>query len=158
MHQFWLQHYFIELSRTNPCIVSRSIMQILYMPENGKVLGTSNIVDVLRDTARNFICPPVLSVRSVILNKDEVWKATFRDILCVDSKVGEGGRGAACTEKKKIWWTLLSCKIEKIQENGDCASFSQTLFFCKILVFFIFFLLIPPRTSERSKRTGTFEF
>ncbi|KAK7579647.1 hypothetical protein V9T40_000276 [Parthenolecanium corni] len=64
-------HYFIEISRTNPCIVSRSVMQILYMPENGKVLGSTNIIDVLRDTARTFICPPVLSVRSLIANKEE---------------------------------------------------------------------------------------
>lgn len=48
-------------------------MQILYMAENGKILGTTDIIDVLRDTAKNFICPPVLSVRSLIINKEEVF-------------------------------------------------------------------------------------
>lgn len=52
-------------------------MQILYMPENGKILGTANIIDVLRESARNFICPPVLSVRSLIINKDEVYFLFF---------------------------------------------------------------------------------
>lgn len=60
-------------------------MQILYMPENGKVLGSTNIIDVLRDTARTFICPPVLSVRSLIANKEEVRKFLYRlsQIYCV---------------------------------------------------------------------------
>lgn len=78
---FRWQHYFIELSRSNPCIVSRSVMQILYMQGNSKVLGTTYIGDVLRETARNFICPPVLSGRSQLINKEEVSKK--RDITIV---------------------------------------------------------------------------
>ncbi|XP_071449323.1 N-alpha-acetyltransferase 35, NatC auxiliary subunit [Hetaerina americana] len=60
--------FFIEFSRQSPCILSRSILQLLYLPTCSKVLGTHNFVDVLRDAAKNFISPPALMPKSTLLN------------------------------------------------------------------------------------------
>lgn len=59
--------FFIEFSRHGPCILSRSILQLLYLPQCNKVFGTLNFVDVLRDAAKNFIFPPALMPKSTLL-------------------------------------------------------------------------------------------
>uniref|UniRef100_A0A1B6C3I9 Protein MAK10 homolog n=1 Tax=Clastoptera arizonana TaxID=38151 RepID=A0A1B6C3I9_9HEMI len=61
---------FIELSRSNPCIVSRSVMQLLYMPQcNRSSAGPNNsCAEALRDAVKAFISPPALSPRSSLLN------------------------------------------------------------------------------------------
>lgn len=63
---------FIELSRSNPCIVSRSVMQILYMPQcNRSSSGTNGCIEALTDAARAFISPPSLSPRSTLLSNPQ---------------------------------------------------------------------------------------
>ncbi|RZF44671.1 hypothetical protein LSTR_LSTR000623 [Laodelphax striatellus] len=57
---------FIEMSRSNPCIVSRSVMQLLYTPQSNK-----SQVEALREAARTFICPPALSHKSTLLNNPQ---------------------------------------------------------------------------------------
>ncbi|GFY63350.1 n-alpha-acetyltransferase 35, NatC auxiliary subunit [Trichonephila inaurata madagascariensis] len=61
-----------EFSKTSPCVLSRSVLQLLYMnqakcSEPGKVLGTMHIVDVLRDAIKAFIKPPALMPRSPLM-------------------------------------------------------------------------------------------
>ncbi|KAH8039991.1 hypothetical protein HPB51_009247 [Rhipicephalus microplus] len=52
-----------EFSKTWPCVLSRSVVQLLYLPCPGKVLGNLTMVDVLKESVRAFIRPPVLSQR-----------------------------------------------------------------------------------------------
>ncbi|XP_055936174.1 N-alpha-acetyltransferase 35, NatC auxiliary subunit-like [Argiope bruennichi] len=61
-----------EFSKTSPCVLSRSVLQLLYLnqakcSEPGKILGTMHIIDVLRDAIKSFIKPPVLMPRSPLL-------------------------------------------------------------------------------------------
>ncbi|XP_047117250.1 N-alpha-acetyltransferase 35, NatC auxiliary subunit [Schistocerca piceifrons] len=63
--------FFIDFSRHGPCILSRSILQLLYLPQCNKVFGSLNFVDVLRDAAKNFIFPPALMPRSTLLNNQQ---------------------------------------------------------------------------------------
>lgn len=56
-----------EFSKNSPCVLSRSILQLLYLSEPGKVLGSMHIVDVLRDAIRSFIKPPALMPRSPLM-------------------------------------------------------------------------------------------
>ncbi|XP_042909668.1 N-alpha-acetyltransferase 35, NatC auxiliary subunit isoform X2 [Parasteatoda tepidariorum] len=61
-----------EFSKTSPCVLSRSVLQLLYLNHSkcsvpGKVLGTMHIVDVLRDAIRSFIKPPILMPRSPLM-------------------------------------------------------------------------------------------
>uniref|UniRef100_A0A8D9A5B8 Protein MAK10 homolog n=1 Tax=Cacopsylla melanoneura TaxID=428564 RepID=A0A8D9A5B8_9HEMI len=55
---------FVEVSRLHPCLISRSVMQLLYMPRPHMVHGSTALVDVLRETVRSFIGPPFLSGKS----------------------------------------------------------------------------------------------
>ncbi|KAL0278733.1 UNVERIFIED_CONTAM: hypothetical protein PYX00_000465 [Menopon gallinae] len=67
--------FFIEFSRHGPCILSRSIMQLLYIPQCNlyasqcsRVFGSKICPDVLREAAKSFIAPPALMPKSTLLN------------------------------------------------------------------------------------------
>ncbi|CRK96643.1 CLUMA_CG010002, isoform A [Clunio marinus] len=56
--------FFLEFSRiAEPCLLSRSVLQIIYFPAKGKVFGTLNLNEILKDSARDFIGPPGLLPR-----------------------------------------------------------------------------------------------
>lgn len=59
--------FFLEFSRQSPCILSRSMLQIVYLPTTNRVFGVHNFADVLRDAARNFVAPPSLMPKSTLL-------------------------------------------------------------------------------------------
>ncbi|XP_075215671.1 N-alpha-acetyltransferase 35 isoform X2 [Lycorma delicatula] len=61
---------FIEMSRSNPCIVSRSVMQLLYLPQCNRSSG-NGWVEALKDAARAFISPPSLSPKSTLLSNPQ---------------------------------------------------------------------------------------
>lgn len=61
---------FIEMSRSNPCIVSRSVMQLLYLPQCNRNSG-NGWVEALKDAARLFISPPCLMPKSTLLNNPQ---------------------------------------------------------------------------------------
>ncbi|XP_018578871.1 N-alpha-acetyltransferase 35, NatC auxiliary subunit [Anoplophora glabripennis] len=55
--------FFIEFSKSSPCILSRSALQLLYT-------GTSpnNLKDILREAVKSFICPPALLSKTLLGN------------------------------------------------------------------------------------------
>ncbi|ELT98724.1 hypothetical protein CAPTEDRAFT_112621 [Capitella teleta] len=66
LHQ--TMEFFDEFSKPSPCVLSRSILQLLYVPTNRRILGTHSMVDVLKEAIRGFIVPPALMPRSAIAN------------------------------------------------------------------------------------------
>lgn len=73
--------FFLDFSKQSPCILSRSMLQIVYFPTTNRVFGVHNFVDVLKDAARNFICPPVLMAKSTLLQNHKAKE-------CVDNFLG----------------------------------------------------------------------
>lgn len=68
----YFQDFFIKFSRSQPCILSRSALQLLYLGgRNGSPLG-ANVPEALREAARTFICPPALVPRYQLLNNPQV--------------------------------------------------------------------------------------
>ncbi|OXU25008.1 hypothetical protein TSAR_013448 [Trichomalopsis sarcophagae] len=61
--------FFLEFSRQSPCILSRSMLQIVYL--FNRVFVTDNFADLLKDAARNFIAPPALMPRSTLLQSHQ---------------------------------------------------------------------------------------
>ena len=74
----YFQDFFLEFSRHSPCILSRSMLQIVYLPSVNRVFGMQKFTDVLRDSARNFIAPPALMPKSTLLQNHQAKE-------CVDS-------------------------------------------------------------------------
>lgn len=65
-------NFFIEFSKkSGPCLLSRSVLQVLYLPENNKVFGETKLTDVLKESAKAFIAPPVLMPKSLLYNNPE---------------------------------------------------------------------------------------
>lgn len=61
--------FFAEFSKQCPCVLSRSVLQQIFLPYNNKkVFGVELVQECLRDTLRVFVCPPVLAQRSPIYN------------------------------------------------------------------------------------------
>ncbi|KAJ8981491.1 hypothetical protein NQ317_007017 [Molorchus minor] len=56
--------FFIEFSKSSPCILSRSALQLLYPGTN-----PSNLKDILRDAVKSFICPPALLSKTLLNNQ-----------------------------------------------------------------------------------------
>ncbi|XP_049541353.1 N-alpha-acetyltransferase 35, NatC auxiliary subunit isoform X1 [Anopheles darlingi] len=52
----------------SPCLLSRSIPQTLYLPVHLKVFGVKPLSEVLKESARAFIAPPVLLPDSQLYN------------------------------------------------------------------------------------------
>ncbi len=60
---FFLQDFFYNIGRQRPppCVLSRSLLQLLYIPLCNRVLGQQPLTEVLQEAARTFIAPPVLT-------------------------------------------------------------------------------------------------
>ncbi|XP_017799138.1 PREDICTED: N-alpha-acetyltransferase 35, NatC auxiliary subunit [Habropoda laboriosa] len=58
--------FFLEFSRQSPCILSRSMLQIIYLPTTNRVFGVQNFADVLKEAVRNFTGSPALMPKSTL--------------------------------------------------------------------------------------------
>ncbi|RWS30913.1 N-alpha-acetyltransferase 35: NatC auxiliary subunit-like protein [Leptotrombidium deliense] len=60
--------FFTDFSKasTPSCVLSRSILQLLYLPVAGSVFGAQPLSELLRETLRQFIKPPSLQAKSLI--------------------------------------------------------------------------------------------
>ena len=61
----------MEFSRQSPCILSRSMLQIVYLPSSNRIFGVHNFAEVLKDAAKNFIAPPSLLPKSTLLQNHQ---------------------------------------------------------------------------------------
>ena len=69
---FLNQDFFSIFSQQCPCMLSRSILQLIFLPfNNKKVFGNEILPDVLRDCIRAFVCPPALAVKSPLYNNPQ---------------------------------------------------------------------------------------
>lgn len=72
-------NFFMEFSKkSGPCLLSRSVLQVLYLPGNNKVFGVTNLTDVLKESVKAFIAPPVLMPKNPIYNNLQVTVMKFR--------------------------------------------------------------------------------
>ncbi|XP_055607947.1 N-alpha-acetyltransferase 35, NatC auxiliary subunit-like [Uranotaenia lowii] len=54
-------NFFMDFCKKfSPCLLSRSILQTLYFPGHCVVFGTKKLTEVLKESAKAFIAPPVL--------------------------------------------------------------------------------------------------
>uniref|UniRef100_A0A914WPD1 Protein MAK10 homolog n=1 Tax=Plectus sambesii TaxID=2011161 RepID=A0A914WPD1_9BILA len=71
-----------QFSQSGSCVLSRSILQLVYLPEDDKVLGVTSIIDILTDSMSDFVSPPVLQPGSLLLeNADcrQLWSDFVAD-------------------------------------------------------------------------------
>jgi N-alpha-acetyltransferase 35, NatC auxiliary subunit len=72
-------NFFMEFSKkSGPCLLSRSVLQVLYLPGNNKVFGVTTLTDVLKESVKSFIAPPVLMPKNPLFNNAQANE-------CVDS-------------------------------------------------------------------------
>lgn len=63
--------FFIEFSKSSPCILSRSALQILYSGSHSTIYGSnpSALKEILKDSAKAFISPPALTSKPLLSNQ-----------------------------------------------------------------------------------------
>ncbi|XP_055627653.1 N-alpha-acetyltransferase 35, NatC auxiliary subunit isoform X2 [Toxorhynchites rutilus septentrionalis] len=72
-------NFFMDFSKKfGPCLLSRSILQTLYLPSHDKVFGTKKLTEVLKESAKAFIAPPILM-------PDNPLSTNAAALNCVDS-------------------------------------------------------------------------
>lgn len=71
-------NFFMEFSKkSGPCLLSRSVLQVIYLPVNNKVFGVTNLTDVLKESVKAFIAPPVLMPKNPLFNNAQVIWSSF---------------------------------------------------------------------------------
>ncbi|KAE8751999.1 hypothetical protein FOCC_FOCC001162 [Frankliniella occidentalis] len=63
--------FFMEFSRQKPCLLSRSVLQVLYIPQPSSLLTNTRVVEVLREAAKSFICPPSLASKTLLASNTQ---------------------------------------------------------------------------------------
>jgi hypothetical protein len=53
--------FFHTFSEARPCVLSRSLLQLLYGPLRFKKPGLDDMMDAMKESVRGFIAPPVLA-------------------------------------------------------------------------------------------------
>jgi len=53
--------FFGQFSRSSPCVLSRSVLQLLVIPPSRRLFGTTTMSDALRDTLKTFIQAPIFN-------------------------------------------------------------------------------------------------
>lgn len=71
-------NFFIDFSKKSCCLLSRSVLQVLYLPGNNKVLGVLGVTDVLKESVKAFIAPSVLMPKNPLFNNPQAKE-------CIDS-------------------------------------------------------------------------
>ncbi|XP_055531475.1 N-alpha-acetyltransferase 35, NatC auxiliary subunit isoform X3 [Wyeomyia smithii] len=72
-------NFFMDFSKKYvPCLLSRRILQALYLPSHDMVFGTKKLTEVLKESAKAFIAPPVLLPDNPLFNNPAACN-------CVDS-------------------------------------------------------------------------
>ncbi|OXB64803.1 hypothetical protein ASZ78_010396 [Callipepla squamata] len=70
--------FFCEFSEQSPCVLSRSLLQVMpfhfqttFLVDNKKVFGTHLMQDMVKDALRSFVSPPVLSPKCCLYNNHQ---------------------------------------------------------------------------------------
>ncbi|CAG2221312.1 MAK10 [Mytilus edulis] len=111
---------FKEFSKSSPCVLSRSLIQLTFLPVNKRVFGTIPMVDYLKDTIRNFIAPPCLSQKSQLYNNAQA--KTFVDAwfmqavrpVCTLMQIPGHNRA----RQRDKWGHILE-ELSALQEEAD---------------------------------------
>lgn len=67
-----LKEFIENFSETRPCVLSRSLAQVLYLGGGDKLWGGQTMAEALREAARGFICPPALLPKAPVMNNVQV--------------------------------------------------------------------------------------
>lgn len=70
----YFKDFFIEFSKSSPCILSRSALQLLYIGSYTMIAGSnqSTLKEILKEAAKSFISPPVLMLKNILHNNLQV--------------------------------------------------------------------------------------
>ncbi|CAG0915848.1 unnamed protein product [Notodromas monacha] len=71
-----------EFSAQSPCVVSRSVMKLTFLPQGTELFGLHQLTEVLRDACRDFISPPILTNKAFSQAHPEVY---FNNIVTRES-------------------------------------------------------------------------
>ncbi|XP_052824393.1 N-alpha-acetyltransferase 35, NatC auxiliary subunit [Octopus bimaculoides] len=111
---------FTEFSKTCPCVLSRSLLQLLFLPFNKKLFGIYSIVDTLKESIRNFIAPVALFPKSSLYNnpqaKEYVDAFLTKAVRPVCTIFQITGHNRARQREK---WTHILEELAALQEEAD---------------------------------------
>lgn len=66
----------LEFSNQNPCLLSRSILQMVILPHNKRVFGRESMLEVVKESIKAFSAPAVLLNKSILSNNQQAKECT----------------------------------------------------------------------------------
>lgn len=111
---------FTEFSKTCPCVLSRSLLQLLFLPFSKKLFGIYSIVDSLKESIRNFIAPVALFPKSNLYSNpqakeyvDAFLNKAVRPICTIFQITGHN------RARQREKWTHILEELAALQEEAD---------------------------------------
>ena len=111
---------FMDFSKSSPCVLSRSILQLMLLPPNRRIFGQQTLVEAIKDTVRNFIAPPALSPKSSLYNNsmakeyvDALMSRAARP-LCTLFQITGHNRA-----RQRDKWAHVLQDLSNLQEEAD---------------------------------------
>lgn len=109
--------FFNDFSKMTPsCVVSRSMLQLFYLPPSGLVFGEAPFAKIIKDSCKQFIRPPILSGElTVDANTKEIVEGFFNRCLIPFKSVIQtyGNNRARQREKIAIVLKDFGCVMEE---------------------------------------------
>ncbi|CAH1797590.1 unnamed protein product [Owenia fusiformis] len=112
--------FLAETSKLSPCVLSRSILQLTYVPQNRRLFGTQGMVDVIREQIRAFINPPILNPKCAIYNHPQAkdcMDAFLRDaVRPIVEIIQSCGHNRA---RQRDRWAHLMEELARLQDEAE---------------------------------------
>ncbi|ESO92094.1 hypothetical protein LOTGIDRAFT_202629 [Lottia gigantea] len=111
---------FIEFSKSSPCVLARSVLQLAVLPQNRRIYGSHTVIDFMKETIRNFIAPPALSTKCSLYNnsqaKDYVDALLNQGVRPIRNILEITGHNRARQRDK---WAHILEELSNLQEEAD---------------------------------------
>ncbi|KAL4227585.1 N-alpha-acetyltransferase 35 NatC auxiliary subunit [Mactra antiquata] len=109
-----------EFSKLSPCVLTRSILQLTFLPPSRRVFGQHILTDFLKDSVRAFVLPPALSPKTPLYNNAEVKQYVdalmTRAVRPICSVLKICGHNRARQRDK---WAHLLDEMASLQDEAD---------------------------------------
>jgi hypothetical protein len=69
--------FFHSFSESQPCVLSRSLLQL-----PGLLPGINDLMESMKEAVKTFISPPVLTNKAILTHNKEVKKVPVNQVIC----------------------------------------------------------------------------
>ncbi|ESN93288.1 hypothetical protein HELRODRAFT_194114 [Helobdella robusta] len=118
----------LEFSKPSPCLLSRSILQLMILPINKRIFGEV-VMDIIRETIRSFCAPPALIKGNPLYNNCQLKECVDTFLVhCVRPIINIVQTTGHNRARMRDRWARVAEDLALLQEEAEkLDSYMQTL-------------------------------